>query len=169
MSISVKNVAMYLSASALVLASSGNARADGYAAAGCGLGSMIITQDGFVQIFAATTNGTSYNQTFAISSGTSNCDAKTVKRSVASYSEANRETLAREAARGEGETVTALSKLAECKDAASVGAALQASYAEIFPSAGTSDKSVGAAVLRTLEQSEALECKGLAREAAEKA
>ena len=44
-----------------------------YGMAGCGLGSMIIGKEGG-QIFAATTNGTAYNQTFGISAGTSNCD-----------------------------------------------------------------------------------------------
>ena len=47
-----------------------------YGPAGCGLGSMIFDPDsGFTQIFAATTNGTSGNQTFGISTGTSNWNA----------------------------------------------------------------------------------------------
>ena len=53
---------------------SASAMADGYGPAGCGLGSMIFEPDsGFTQVFAATTNGTSGNQTFGITSGTSNC------------------------------------------------------------------------------------------------
>lgn len=45
-----------------------------YNMAGCGLGSLIIKDDGMVQIFASTTNGTGV-QTFGITSGTSNCVA----------------------------------------------------------------------------------------------
>ena len=56
-----------------VLAISSSAWAGGYKSAGCGLGSMIIKDDGFVQVFAATTNATSGSQTFGITSGTSNC------------------------------------------------------------------------------------------------
>ncbi|MFN7453535.1 MAG: DUF3015 family protein, partial [Pseudobdellovibrionaceae bacterium] len=49
------------------------AMAKSYGDAGCGLGSVIFgNEKGFSQIFAATTNGTVGNQTFGISSGTSN-------------------------------------------------------------------------------------------------
>ena len=43
---------------------------------GCGLGSMIIKNQNstMLQAIAATTNGTSGNQTFGITSGTSNCN-----------------------------------------------------------------------------------------------
>ena len=54
-----------------------SAFAAGYGEAGCGLGSLLFgTQSGPIQIFAATTNNSSYNQAFGITSGTSNCDAK---------------------------------------------------------------------------------------------
>ena len=45
--------------------------------AGCGLGSIIFEgQSGVVMnVLAATFNGTSGNQTFGMTSGTSNCDA----------------------------------------------------------------------------------------------
>ena len=49
-----------------------------YGMAGCGLGSVVISDDGFLQVFAATTNGTSYSQSFGITSGTSNCVEKGV-------------------------------------------------------------------------------------------
>src|SRR6186713_935077 len=63
---------------------SANAAADGYGPAGCGLGSMIFEPDsGFTQVFAATTNGTSGNQTFGITSGTSNCDPGAAKTASA--------------------------------------------------------------------------------------
>src|SRR5258706_15841849 len=49
----------------------------GYGDAGCGLGSLLFgTQPGPIQALASTTNNSTYNQAFGISSGTSNCDAK---------------------------------------------------------------------------------------------
>src|SRR3569832_2714255 len=45
-----------------------------YGSAGCGLGSIVFgSQPGFIQILAATTNGTFASQTFGITSGTSDC------------------------------------------------------------------------------------------------
>ena len=56
------------------LAFAATSHAAPYGAAGCGLGSVVFgAKTGFVQVFAATTNGTSGNQTSGITSGTSNC------------------------------------------------------------------------------------------------
>ncbi|QQR88624.1 MAG: DUF3015 family protein [Myxococcales bacterium] len=67
-----------------------------YGAAGCGLGSMLIDSDGFVQVFAATLNGTSGNQTFGITSGTSNCgDTSPNINSAKAFIQTNREALAK--------------------------------------------------------------------------
>src|SRR5258706_1629657 len=81
-----------------------------YGPAGCGLGSLIFSPDsGFTPIFAATTNGTSYTQTFGISSGTSNCDTgPSSSKSAKVYVETNREALAKDIARGSGETLAGL-------------------------------------------------------------
>ncbi len=58
----------------IYLASSPQASAAPYGTAGCGLGSIVIgSKPGMMQIFAATTNGTSASQSFGITSGTSNC------------------------------------------------------------------------------------------------
>src|SRR3954465_9950051 len=79
--------------------------------AGCGLGSMIFgDQKGPVQILAATTNGPFGSQTFGITSGTSNCvDDSSTARGARNFIEGNREALAKDAARGSGETITTLS------------------------------------------------------------
>ena len=54
---------------------SGSAFAAGYGDAGCGLGSIVFgSEQGGVQVLAATTNGTFYSQTFGITTGTSNCN-----------------------------------------------------------------------------------------------
>jgi len=92
--------------------------AAGYGEAGCGLGSLLFgTQKGPVQILAATTNGTVNNQSFAITSGTSNCDAKgwdTAKVEQEQFIANNFSGLAKEMASGEGEQLTALAGLLGC-------------------------------------------------------
>ena len=82
----------------------------GYGLAGCGLGSVLFgNQPGIIQIIAATTNGVSGNQTFGITSGTSNCvDSAAPVVQVASFIQTNREILAKDAARASGETIDTL-------------------------------------------------------------
>jgi len=110
----------------------------GYGASGCGLGSMIFEKDNtwWKQVLAATTNGTSGNQTFAISSGTLNCDSPTPGKTaqVEAYIEANRMALANDIARGNGETISGLSKVYGCENSAEFGKALKSNYRTIFPS-----------------------------------
>jgi len=101
--------------------SSASAFAAGYGEAGCGLGSILFgTQKGVVQILAATTNGTVYNQAFGTSSGTSNCDSKgwdTAKLEQEQFVSNNFSGLAKEMASGEGEQLTALAGLLGCPTA----------------------------------------------------
>lgn len=105
-----------------VLAISSSAWAGGYKSAGCGLGSMIIKDDGFVQVFAATTNATSDSQTFGITSGTSNCGGSggyaklDVEKQM--YVEANHDAIAQEAVQGSGEHLNALATLMGCDKSA---------------------------------------------------
>src|ERR1700691_5435873 len=98
--------------------SSASAFAASYGEAGCGLGSLIFgTQKGGVQILAATTNGTVNNQSFAITSGTSNCDAQgydTSKLEQEQFVANNLSGLAKEMASGEGEQLTTLAGLLGC-------------------------------------------------------
>lgn len=87
----------------------------GYGLAGCGLGSIIFgAKPGKIQIFSATTNGIYGNQTFAITSGTSNCDIPEMGQQAAVFIEVNKEVLRREAAMGQGESVDAVSMLLNC-------------------------------------------------------
>ena len=89
----------------------------GYGDAGCGLGSLLFgTQSGPVQILAATTNGTGI-QSFGISSGTSNCDAKgmdTATLEQERFVASNFTSLAKDMASGEGEQLAALAGLLGC-------------------------------------------------------
>ena len=134
-----------------------------YGPAGCGLGSLIFSPDsGWTQIFAATTNGTSGNQTFGITSGTSNCDTGPSKKSSAkNYIQANRAQLAKDIARGKGATLNGLSEVAGCSDAKAVSAKLHQNFKVIFPSAQVESEAVGDSVVGVLKSDEALSCSNL--------
>lgn len=104
-----------------------------YGDAGCGLGSVVMGNSGN-QVMAATTNASSVTNLFGISSGTSNCvsdGAVTLNKEVPLYIEANKEVLAKEATRGNGETITTLSAMMGC-DQTHFGSALKKNYKSIF-------------------------------------
>jgi hypothetical protein len=137
--------------------------AQAYGAAGCGLGSMLFgAKPGLIQVLAATTNGSFGTQTFGISTGTSNCEtAPGGSASTKVFVAANRETLSKDIARGSGETITNLSVLAGCQNAAAVGATLQKSFQVIFPNASVSDDVVGSNVVTVLASDKTLACGNL--------
>lgn len=143
----------------------GQASAEGYGAAGCGLGSMLFEPNSgtFMQILAATTNGTSGNQTFGITSGTSNCDASGGgdAKSTQTFVATNRTSVAKDIARGQGETIQSLAELAGCADPSAVGTKLQQNFSAIFPDANVSDQQVGASVVRVLKSDAQLSCSNL--------
>ncbi|MBC7662030.1 MAG: DUF3015 family protein [Chitinophagaceae bacterium] len=91
----------------------------GYGMAGCGLGAELIKEDSFIQIFAATTNGTVWSQSFGISFGTLHCTPsnKAVALEQKVFIEANLVSLKREAVAGQGETLTAFADLLGCQTA----------------------------------------------------
>lgn len=134
-----------------------------YGPAGCGLGSLVFKPDsGFTQIFAATTNGTSANQTFGISSGTSNCDTGPGNsQSARAFVQTNRAALAKDIARGRGETISNLSALAGCSSSKAVGVKLQRNFRSIFTSAKSTDAQVSDSVLNVLSSDESLSCSNL--------
>ena len=156
-----------------VVLSAGVARADAenpaahgkstYGLAGCGLGSMIFgDQKGPVQILAATTNGTFGTQTFGITSGTSNCvDNGSSTRGARNFIEGNREALAKDAARGSGETITTLSAMAGCKDAKAVGTKLQKRFAQLFPGQKIPVEQVSLNVIEELRADNSLACRNI--------
>lgn len=122
-----------------------------YGMAGCGLGSIVFGNDaGFVQVFAATTNGTSGNQTFGISSGTSNCTAASGASAsrAADYVIANRIQIETDAARGQGESIDALATLGGC-DSKQLASSLQSGYGKIFE-AEASNETVSSRVVEQL-------------------
>jgi len=135
----------------------------GYGPAGCGLGSILFEPgSGFTQVLAATTNASFGTQTFGITSGTSNCSVPRRGSDAArAFVEANRPALARDIARGSGETIASLAHIAACADAARVGAHLQVRFADIFPSVARSDREVSRTLVDLLRADGALECRAL--------
>ncbi|MDF1565195.1 MAG: DUF3015 domain-containing protein [Deltaproteobacteria bacterium] len=123
-----------------------SAFAANYGMAGCGLGSIVFGSDpGFMQVFAATTNGTFASQTFGITTGTSNCtDGGAVVRGQEqkAFVEANYAQLSRDTARGEGEYLAAFSTLLGCKveKQNEVFVRSQASHDQIFQSEANPDQ-----------------------------
>ena len=129
-----------------------------YGTAGCGLGSLAFgNQPGGIQIIAATLNGTGV-QTFGITTGTSNCEPGLLAQGTQNFVDANREVLAKDAARGQGEAIGALAVINQCKDMKGVGAALQRDYATIFPSEKATNEEVTAQILKTLHSDPSLGC-----------
>lgn len=108
---------------------------------GCGLGSQIIKDDSSAVMLAlqATTNGTSGNQTFGISSGTSGCKKSqlVLNERAAEFVAANMDQLSREIAIGGGESVNTLAELLNIQDKATFAAALQTNYNNIYTNATT--------------------------------
>lgn len=116
-----------------------------YGMAGCGLGSIVFAdKPGMIQVIAATLNATGGNQTFAISSGTSNCGASGAKQDQAMlFLEVNHQALARDVSRGNGETLNSFAKLIGC-DSAQLAPELKSNYTPIFEDAQTPQSSASA-------------------------
>ena len=119
---------------ALVLSSSAIAGVNNQT--GCGLGAMIIKDDSSAVMLAlqATFNGTSANQTFGVTFGTSGC--KKVKLVMSEQAEAfvaaNMDQLAKEIAMGKGESIDTLAELLKVEDTQEFAQALQSNYNSIY-------------------------------------
>ncbi len=105
---------------------------------GCGLGSQIIKDDSSAVMLSiqATLNGTSGNQTFGITSGTSGC-TKTklvMNERAAEFVASNMDQLAKDVAVGHGESVNTLAELLAVEDKVAFAASLQSNYNAIYTS-----------------------------------
>ncbi|MBI3562822.1 MAG: DUF3015 domain-containing protein [Gammaproteobacteria bacterium] len=114
---------------------------------GCGVGSLVFDgkSDKPSQILAATTNGSSYNQTFGISSGTLGCAQNaTVKTyaAVSSFMTANLDKLAHDMSVGQGESLDTLATLMGMSSEHKVlfNQLLKDNFAVIFPSTSTTSE-----------------------------
>lgn len=104
----------------------------GYGMAGCGLGSIVFgDKPGMIQVVAATLNSTGY-QTFAITTGTSNCGDSGKSAQTTQFIETNRVALEKEISRGQGEAVDSLGKLMACKNP-NFSSDLRKNYSNSFP------------------------------------
>ncbi len=124
-----------------------SAVAAGNSNTGCGLGSMIIPVQDTVatQVLAATTNGTSGNQTFGITSGSLNCTKpmKIVMNDQAQKFVAdNMDSIAVEVAAGQGENLDTLLSLMNVEDKALAAAALKENFASIYTSTNVTSAEV---------------------------
>jgi hypothetical protein len=115
-----------------------------YGMAGCGLGALVFGSDNSTgkQILAATTNNILVPQTFAITTGTSNCTAGGVvkaSREQAAFAEVNFRDLKRDMAAGGGEFLSSFGTLLGCEDSAKAKLAkmTQEKYEVLVPSSTT--------------------------------
>lgn len=106
---------------------------------GCGLGSTLFqTQESTVkQVLASTTNATSGNQTFGITSGTSGCAQPAhfvSNKQLNEFVAGNMDAVATDIANGHGEVVNTLAALLEVQDKAAFIATLQSNFNAIYTS-----------------------------------
>ncbi|TGL78727.1 DUF3015 domain-containing protein [Leptospira yasudae] len=117
-----------------------------YGMGGCGLGSLIFKENGFSQVFAATTNGIYGNQTFGITSGTSNCTADGIvnnDKAKEIFVHMNYESLEQEIAMGKGEKLSSLATLFGCSnDSKRFKEVAKENFSKIFTTAAIKNPSV---------------------------
>jgi len=116
---------------------------------GCGAGSILFEgQSGVApKILASTTNGSSGNQTFGITFGTLGCEsdsAITSRQKLSAFIDGNMDNLARDIAKGEGETLSTLAAVwgMNTADQAEFATLAQANFAEVFSSNEVTSKDV---------------------------
>ena len=114
---------------------------------GCGLGSVLIKDQStlVMQVLAATTNGTSGNQTFGITSGTLNCDKPSMIASndkLNKFVAENMDELALDISAGQGETLSTVATLMNVKDTSSFSAKLQKNFSNIYASENVNSANV---------------------------
>jgi hypothetical protein len=124
---------------------------------GCGLGSVLIeNQDSLVmQLLAVTTNGTSGNQTFGITSGTLNCAAPAnivMNVPAQEFVASNMDSIAVDIAAGQGESLDTLLSLVnvEDKDKAIASATLKDNFSNIYTSSDVTSAQVVDNIVATL-------------------
>lgn len=130
---------------------------------GCGLGTMVWAgQSGVApKILAATTNGTSGNQTFGITSGTLGCQADgviTSKARLSMFMGTNSERLARDMSVGQGESLNVLADLMGVKeqDKALFFKTTQQHFSVIFSDQNQKASDVLAALQQVMKQDSTL-------------
>lgn len=127
-----------------ILVSSSTLAFAGNDLAGCGLGTAVVFPDAnewHEHVLAATTNGTSGNQTFGMTSGTLGCEGANGPLKLAqAFMEDNMDQLALDAAKGQGETLAALSEVigVDAQDSAAFNRTMQSNFDSMFNADATS-------------------------------
>lgn len=128
---------------------------------GCGLGSQVWEgQSGKIpKILAATTNGLFANQLFGITFGTLGCSGTgAVTAQVVTFTNENAESLARDMAVGEGESLNVLAELLNIKaeDKARFFAVSKQNFSKIYSAENASSAEVLASLQTVMSQDEVL-------------
>ncbi|OTG65437.1 DUF3015 family protein [Acinetobacter silvestris] len=139
-----------LALAAVIAATSSMAMAD--KDVGCGVGSQVWAgKSGVIpKILAATTNGIFTNQLLGITFGTLGCGSGTVTAQVVTFTNENAESLARDMAVGQGESLNVLAELLNIKseDKSHFFAVSKANFADIY----STDNQNSLQVLASLQQ-----------------
>lgn len=149
----MKKIAVVALVVALSLVFVGAALAAGQARSntGCGLGSMLFKNNAdnsiVLQTFQATTNGIYGNQTFGITTGTSECQQPAnfvSNQQVNEFMLANMDNLAKDIAQGRGPTLDAFAELmgVPAEKRPEFAGRLQASFSKIYTSSDIAMASV---------------------------
>ena len=142
----MKKIVALMAVIALGLPTLALAKGGNHPMAGCGLGYVLFGHNDnspIMQVLAATTNATSGNQTFGMTTGTSGCTedgaVKFVKEAEV-YAEVNLDSLRREMAMGQGEYVNSFAALIGAKgsEIPQMVSTFQQNYDKLFPSSATS-------------------------------
>jgi hypothetical protein len=127
---------------------------------GCGVGTQLWEGNSGVapKVLAATTNASSGNQTFGISSGTLGCTqggTVTADARISMFASANLDTLASQMAAGQGEALNSLAELYGIhsqRDKQEFFSMTQRHFGQIFPSEQATTGQVLAAVQKLMAQ-----------------
>lgn len=129
---------------------------------GCGWGSMLFEGDSGVgsHVMGATTNASSGNATFGMSSGTNGCDASTTIHygGTSLFAQNNMDSLSRDIAQGDGETLSTYASIMNIQpqDIAHFKSTLQENYAVIYPASGATSDQVVVAIEAILAKDQTL-------------
>lgn len=148
---------------ALCAAASLSAQADEAGGKGCGWGNMVFEgQRGlFPHLLATTTNGTSGNATFGLTSGTNGCDSNVRigygGRSIFAMN-GMLDNIAEDMAKGKGEALDAYATLlgVEARDRAHFAQVTQQHFGEIFASKSATGEQVYRNTLQVMSQDSVL-------------
>ena len=134
----------------ILLSASSTAMAAAPGGPGCGWGNMLFAGDsGPVQFLATTTNGTSGNKTFGMTSGTNGCSIDgTLTYGGQSMIGAIMNELSEDVAKGEGEALTAVAVMygIEQADRKAFAEVAHSNFTAIFPSENVTAEQVMASL-----------------------